>query len=145
MKITSPEFKHNEMIPSGFTCDGDDVNPTFDLEEFPKAAKSLAMIVDDPDAPGKTWVHWVVFDIPLTGKIAENSILGKQGMNDFKKKNYGGPCPPPGSGVHRYFFKMYALDRQLDLREGISKHDLERAMQGHILAQAELIGLYTKD
>ncbi len=142
MKISSPEFEHNEMIPSQFTCDGEDINPTLIIEDIPLETKSLALIVDDPDAPMGTWVHWVVYDIPVTNQIQEDSIPGKQGMNDFRKKDYGGPCPP--SGTHRYFFKLYALDQELNLDEGLSKRDAENAMEGHILAQAELIGLYKR-
>lgn len=142
MRLTSPEFNHNGMIPERFTCDGEDVNPALNIEDVPSDAKSLALIVDDPDAPMGTWVHWVVFDIPVASRIEENSVPGKQGMNDFRKLAYGGPCPP--SGTHRYFFKLYALDCRLQLEEGTRKEDVERAMQGHILAQAELIGLYRR-
>lgn len=142
MKITSPEFKHNTMIPKKFTCQGLDINPALHLEGIPQGTKSLALIVDDPDAPMGIWVHWVVFDIPVVSKIDEDSIPGKQGINDFRRNDYGGPCPP--SGTHRYFFKIYALDSMLNLEEGISKKELEKAMQGHILDKAELIGLYRK-
>lgn len=143
MRLTSPEFEHNKFIPKKFTCQGDDVNPPLIIEEIPGEAKTLALIVDDPDAPMGTWVHWVVYNIPVVSGIDENSIPGKQGINDFGKKDYGGPCPP--SGTHRYFFKVYGLDEELNLEEGISKEDLEEAMQGHILDKAELIGLYKKD
>lgn len=142
MKITSPDFKHNGLIPARFTCQGKDINPALMLEGLPEGTKSLALIVDDPDAPAGTWVHWVVFDIPVKLSIDENSIPGKQGVNDFGRKQYGGPCPP--FGTHRYFFKIYALDKELNLREGISKKELESAMQGHVLDKAELIGLYKK-
>jgi len=142
MKILSPEFENNGPIPSKFTCQGDDINPPLVIENIPKEAKSLVLIVDDPDAPMVTWVHWVVFDIPLINRIEENSIPGKQGRNDFSRKGYGGPCPP--SGTHRYFFKIYALDKILNLSEGIASKELEKAMEGHILEQAELIGLYNK-
>jgi Raf kinase inhibitor-like YbhB/YbcL family protein len=142
MKLSSPAFGNNQSIPSKYTCQGEDINPQLVIEGIPEEAKSLALIVDDPDAPIGTWVHWVVFDMPLFASIKENSIPGKQGVNDFGKRNYGGPCPP--SGTHRYFFKIYALDRELDLKEGIDKATLEKAMQNHILAQAELIGLYKK-
>ena len=142
MKLTSPAFENNKSIPARFTCEGEDINPALTIEGIPAGAKSLALIVDDPDAPVGTWVHWVVFDIPLSGSIGENSVPGKQGINDFRRKDYGGPCPP--SGTHRYFFKIYALDRELALPEGISKQGLEKAMQGHILDKAELIGLYKK-
>jgi Raf kinase inhibitor-like YbhB/YbcL family protein len=142
MKLTSPEFGNNELIPKKFSCQGQDVNPTLVIDDMPKDAKSLALIVDDPDAPGMTWVHWVVYDIPIASEIDENSIPGKQGFNDFGRTNYGGPCPP--SGTHRYFFKLYALDSELNLKEGVRKQDLEKAMHGRILDQAELIGLYKK-
>ncbi|MCM8827649.1 MAG: YbhB/YbcL family Raf kinase inhibitor-like protein [Candidatus Omnitrophica bacterium] len=143
MQIRSPDFEHNGFIPKKFTCQGEDVNPTLIIEGIPQDTKSLALIVDDPDAPMGTWVHWVVFDIePTFNKIEENSVPGKQGINDFGKKDYGGPCPP--FGTHRYFFKVYALDRKLNLKEGITKKELEKAMQGHILDEAELIGLYKK-
>ncbi len=143
MKISSPAFKHNEMIPSKFTCDGADVNPALMIEGVPAEAKTLALIVDDPDAPRGTWVHWVVWNIdPKTKEIKENSVPAgaKQGMTDFRQKNYGGPCPPPGT--HRYFFKLYALDTVLDLGTNADKAKLEAAMKGHIIGQAELIGRY---
>lgn len=142
MKITSPDFEHNGFIPKKFTCQGEDVNPALTLEGVPPGTKSLALIVDDPDAATGMWVHWVVFDIPVTAGVDEDSVPGKQGINDFRRKDYGGPCPP--SGVHRYFFKIYALDKELNLKEGISKSELEKAMQGHIFDRAQLIGLYKK-
>ena len=142
MKLTSPAFENNKSIPSKFTCQGEDINPALVIEDIPAGTKSLALIVDDPDAPMGTWVHWVVYDIAPISRIDENSIPGKQGINDFRKKDYGGPCPP--SGTHRYFFKIYALGKELGLGEGINKKGLEGAMQGHILDQAELIGLYKK-
>lgn len=142
MKLTSPEFEKDKFVPTKFTCQGDDVNPALTIEDVPQGAKSLALIVDDPDAPMGIWVHWVVYDIPVISRIGENSIPGKQGINDFRRKDYGGPCPP--SGTHRYFFKIYALDKVLNLKEGCSKKDLEKAMEGHILDKAELIGLYKK-
>jgi hypothetical protein len=143
MRLTSPEFEHNQYIPKKFTCQGEDISPTLIIEGVPPPTKSLALIVDDPDAPMGTWVHWVVYDIAVVSQIEEDSIPGKQGMNDFGRKNYGGPCPP--SGTHRYFFKIYALDKKLGLPEGISKEDLEKAMEAHILEKAELIGLYKKE
>jgi Raf kinase inhibitor-like YbhB/YbcL family protein len=142
MKIRSSEFEHNGFIPAKFTCQGNDINPPLVIEDIPEGAKSLVLIVDDPDAPGGTWVHWVLFNIPVTGKIEEDSIVGKQGLNDFGRKDYGGPCPP--SGTHRYFFKIYALESELDLSEDAGKQDVERAMEEHILDKAELIGLYEK-
>jgi Raf kinase inhibitor-like YbhB/YbcL family protein len=143
MELKSPEFKDSQFIPAKFSCEGKDVNPALVIENIPQAAKSLALIVDDPDAPMGTWVHWVVFDISPVSGIEENSIPGKQGTNSSGGKNYHGPCPP--SGVHRYFFKIYALDMVLNLKEGVGKEQLEKAMQGHILANAQLLGLYKKN
>ncbi len=143
MKIKSPEFEQNKFIPGKFTCDGADVNPPLIIENIPQQAKSLALIVEDPDAPRGIWVHWVVFDIPVINRIEENSLPGKQGTTDSGGINYSGPCPP--SGTHRYFFKIYALDKNLNLNEGITKEELEEAMSGHILEEAELIGLYKRD
>ena len=142
MKITSPEFEHNQSIPSKFTCEGSDINPALEISGIPDAAQELALIMDDPDAPMGTWVHWVVYNIPLVGRIEEDSIPGTQGSNTLNKKPYHGPCPP--SGTHRYFFKIYALDKKLNLPEGLSKAALEKAMQGHIIGKAELVGLYKK-
>lgn len=142
MKLTSPEFKHNAFIPKKFTCLGEDINPALEVIDIPANAQSLVLIVDDPDAPGQTWIHWVVYDIPVTARISENSIPGVQGHNDFGRQDYGGPCPP--SGVHRYFFKAYALDTKLNLPPGQTKGQIEKVLQSHILAQAELIGLFTK-
>lgn len=142
MNLSSPEFENNKLIPKKFTCQGEDINPALIIEDIPEEAVSLALIVDDPDAPMGMWVHWVVFDIPIVNSIEENSIPGKQGINDFGRKDYGGPCPP--SGTHRYFFKIYALDAMLNLKEGISKEELEKALEGHILEKVELIGLYKK-
>ena len=142
MKLTSKEFKHNEYIPAKFTCQGKDINPGLKIDDIPEGTKNLTLIVDDPDAPMGMWVHWVIYDIAVIPQIEENSIPGKQGINDFGRKNYGGPCPP--SGTHRYFFKIYALDKKLNLAEGINKQELETAMKKHILDKAELIGLYKK-
>lgn len=142
MKLSSPEFNNNGFIPKKFSCLGDDVNPTLVIESIPAGAKSLALIVDDPDAPMGTWVHWVVFNISLISKIDENSIPGQQGMNDFGRQSYGGPCPP--SGTHRYFFKIYALNTAIMTEEIPDKKILENMMEGHILDSAELIGLFKK-
>ena len=143
MELKSPEFKDNQFIPAKFSCEGRDINPPLIINNTPAGTKSLALIVDDPDVPMGTWVHWVVFDIPLLSRIEEGSIPGKQGVNTAGGKNYHGPCPP--SGTHRYFFKLYALDTLLNLKEGISKGQLEKTMQGHILADAQLLGLYKKN
>lgn len=142
MKITSPEFKNNEYIPVKFTCEGEDINPALEISEIPPGTVEMALIVDDPDAPMGTWVHWVVYNIPMVSQIKENSVPGKLGMNNLGKKEYHGPCPP--SGTHRYFFKLYSLDKKLDLHEGMSKGALEKAMKGHILDKAELVGLYKR-
>ena len=145
LTIASPAFKHNESIPAKYTCDGADVNPPLVIEGVPPGAKSLALIVDDPDAPRGTWVHWVVWNIdPKTREIRENSVPAgaKQGVNDFRNRSYGGPCPP--SGTHRYFFKLYALDIAPDLGPDTTKAALESAMKGHVLTEAEIIGLYKR-
>ncbi len=145
LTIASPAFKHNGPIPVKYTCDGTDVNPSLVIEGVPPEAKSLALIVDDPDAPRGTWVHWVVWGMdPKTREIRENSVPAgaKQGMNDFRKRNYGGPCPP--SGTHRYFFKLYALDTAPDLGPDTTKAVLESAMKDHVLTEAEITGLYKR-
>ncbi|MBW2992325.1 YbhB/YbcL family Raf kinase inhibitor-like protein [Candidatus Woesearchaeota archaeon] len=142
LKLTSPVFENNGNIPAKYTCQGDDVNPELSIEGIPGGTKSLVLIVDDPDAPMGTWDHWVVWNIKPTDKIKENSVPGVQGMNDFGKHDYGGPCPP--SGTHRYMFKLYALDTELDIDESAHKKDVEKAMEGHILAKTQLIGLYQK-
>ncbi|MFH1440959.1 MAG: YbhB/YbcL family Raf kinase inhibitor-like protein [Candidatus Omnitrophota bacterium] len=142
MRITSPVFENDGVIPVKFTCDGDDINPELIIDGPPQGAQTLALIVDDPDAPSGTWVHWLVFDIPVVSRIAENSIPGIQGVNDFGKKNYGGPCPP--RDTHRYFFRIFALDKKLGLKDGINRAALEKAMWGHVLDKAELFGLYMR-
>jgi Raf kinase inhibitor-like YbhB/YbcL family protein len=145
LKITSPAFVTNGYIPARYTCDGTDINPPLQIDNVPAESKSLALIVDDPDAPVGMWVHWVVWNIdPATREIAEDNVPrnAAQGKNDWKRNTYGGPCPP--SGVHRYFFKLYALDTRLNLGTGAAKGDLEKAMHGHVLASAELIGLYRR-
>ena len=148
MRITSSAFAPNATIPKQYTCSDKDLAPPLAFEDVPANAQSLALVVDDPDAPSGTWVHWVVYNIPpKTRGIAEGAAdLGGdalQGANDFKKRGYGGPCPPPGK-PHRYFFKLYALDAMLSLPRGASKSDVETAMQGHILGHAELIGLCSR-
>ncbi|MBD3246692.1 MAG: YbhB/YbcL family Raf kinase inhibitor-like protein [Candidatus Omnitrophica bacterium] len=142
MKLTSSAFGSGEAIPKKYTCQGEDVNPPLVFEDIPEHAQSLVLIVDDPDAPAGTWVHWVVYDIPVNAHVEENSVPGTQGENDFGRQDYGGPCPP--SGTHRYFFKLYALDTDLHIPEGKNKGEIERLMQEHILGQAELIGTYSK-
>lgn len=145
MTIKSSAFEHNKSIPAKYTCQGEDVNPPLQFTDVPKESKSLVLIVDDPDAPSKTWVHWVVYNIPPSVvTVEENSTPkgGTQADSDFGKDSYGGPCPPSGS--HRYFFRFYALDTKLDLPEFADKAMIEEAMKGHVLEQAELIGLYQK-
>lgn len=144
MQITSSAFQPNSAIPSKYTCDGANISPQLTIKDIPAAAKSLALIMDDPDAPRGTFVHWVVWNLPPdTKELAEGAtVTAPQGTTDFGKKGYGGPCPP--SGTHRYFFKFYALDTLLDLAPGASKQDLEKAMQGHTLTQGTLMGTYLR-
>lgn len=145
MILTSSEFANKQPIPAHYTCDGDDHNPPLSIADVPMEAKSLALIVDDPDAPMGTWLHWLVWNIPPeTRQIMENVLPygAVEGINDFRKTAYGGPCP--GSGTHRYFFRLYALDTMLNLAEGSARSDLERQMSGHILAETELIGTYQR-
>lgn len=143
LTITSPAFRHGEAIPARFTCDGADSNPPLVIGKIPPKTRTLALIMDDPDAPVGTWVHWVVWNIPAqTREIPENGLPSGAflGMNSWKRNNYGGPCPPSGS--HRYYFRIYALDTLLQLTSSTKKSGLEHAMLGHILAKGELMGTY---
>ena len=150
LKIKSSAFNEGNMIPKKYTCDGTNVSPPLAWEGAPANAKSLALISDDPDAPVGTWVHWVIYNIPPTikelpenippYKIIENGA--QQGTNDFRMIGYGGPCPP--RGIHRYYFKLYALDSMLDSQPGLTKAQLVKAMEGHILAQGQLMGRYQR-
>jgi len=144
MKITSSAFQEGAEIPSKFTCDGADTSPPLQIADIPSEAKSLALIVDDPDAPSGLFTHWLVWNIPpQTGSVREGSApKGAQGANDFGKSGYGGPCPP--SGTHRYYFKVFALDRELDLPSGAKRGQLDAAMKGHVVAQGDLIGRYSR-
>jgi len=153
LSMTSPVFKNGGGIPSKYTCQGEDISPPLMFAGVPDGTKSLTLIVDDPDAPDPaapkmTWVHWVLYNLPPDTKGLEESLASLpagtlEGVNDWKRTGYGGPCPPIGR--HRYFFKLYALDTVLpDLHEPI-KAELEQAMQGHILVQSELIGTYQKE
>lgn len=146
LTVTSTAFKEGGMIPGKYTCDDRDLSPQIAWSGVPAGAKTVALICDDPDAPAGTWVHWVVFNIPVTVKeLAEGASLpagAKQGINDFRKLSYGGPCPP--GGTHRYFFKVYALDAVLALKEGAAKGELLKAMEGHVLAQGQLMGKYKR-
>ena len=151
LKIRSTAFNDGERIPKKYTCDGEDISPPLIWEDIPEGTVTLALISDDPDAPSKTWTHWLIFNIPpeLNGlpegveKVGEleNGIM--QGFNDFGRIGYGGPCPP--FGVHRYFFKLYALDTSLDLEPGTSKEELLEAMEGHIIEKTQMIGLYSRE
>jgi Raf kinase inhibitor-like YbhB/YbcL family protein len=143
LQISSSAFVHNGTIPVRHTCDGEDVSPPLAFGGVPAAARSLVLVVDDPDAPVGDWVHWVVWNIaPETRLVGEGNVPagGSQGRNGWGRNGYGGPCPP--SGTHRYFFKLYALDTTLPLAPGSSKRELERAMEGHVLARGELVGRY---
>jgi Raf kinase inhibitor-like YbhB/YbcL family protein len=144
IKITSSAFQEGGNIPSTFTCDGSDTSPPLQITGVPSGAKSLVLIADDPDAPGGLFTHWLVWNIPSqTNSIAEGSApKGVQGANDFGKSGYRGPCPPPGT--HRYSFKIFALDRDLDLRSGAKRRQVDTAMKGHVIAQGELVGRYAR-
>ena len=144
MKITSSAFQEGGNIPSKFTCDGSDSSPPLQIAGIPSGAKSLALVVDDPDAPSGLFTHWVVWNIsPQTNAIAEGSApKGVQGTNDFGKSGYGGPCPP--SGTHRYYFRIFALDRELNLPSGTKRNQLDAAVKRHVVAQGELMGRYAK-
>jgi len=151
IQLTSTAFAEGKPIPAKYTCDGADLSPPLKWSNVPEGTKSLALISDDPDAPVGTWVHWVIYNIPpdateLAEGLPKSEVLtngAKQGMTDFKRIGYGGPCPPPGR-PHRYFFKVYALDAELDLKPGATKQQLLRAMDGHILAEGQLMGTYQR-
>lgn len=150
MKLSSSAFVEGGLIPKTYTCDGVDISPPLSWSDVPAGAKSLALICDDPDAPVGTWVHWVAFNLPPTvtglpeGLRAEKQLPagGVQGTNSWKRVGYGGPCPP--SGVHRYFFKLYALDTTLSLGNQATAKELLAAMKGHVLAEAETMGRYKR-
>jgi hypothetical protein len=145
--LKSSAFKAGEFIPQKFTCDGENINPFLEIRNIPPEAKSLVLIMDDPDAPAGTWDHWLLWNIdPKTQYIPEDSVPpgARLGKNSFGRLNYGGPCPPRGSNPHRYMFKIYALDVVLELPEGASKQELLKAMEGHILDEEALIGLYAR-
>ncbi len=145
MKLTSPAFEDNQIIPEQYTCNGDNINPSLIISETPENAQSLVLIVSDPDSPAGIFQHWIVYNIaPEINFIKKDSMPEEaiQLKNDFGVANYGGPCP--GTGTHRYFFKIYALDQKLDLPVGAKLQDLEEKMNGHILDSGELVGLYSK-
>jgi len=150
MKIECSQFAEGGMIPAKYTCDGQDMSPPLTWKDAPSGTKSFALISDDPDAPMGTWVHWVIFNIPADATGLEENIPPHkehgngmiQGSNSWPRIGYGGPCPP--GGTHRYFFKLYALDIKIDLKPGVTKDQLFRAMAGHILAEAQLMGKYKR-
>ncbi|MGZ3722230.1 MAG: YbhB/YbcL family Raf kinase inhibitor-like protein [Bdellovibrionales bacterium] len=152
MKLQSPAFQNNSEIPRKYTCEGSDISPPLHWENIPPDTKSLALIVDDPDAPDpkapkRTWVHWLIYNIPARSENLPEGIQSppsgaRFGINDWHREGWGGPCPPKGK--HRYFHKLFALDRTLEFPRPPSKAELEEAMRGHILAQSQLVGLYEK-
>lgn len=144
MKVTSSAFQEGGNIPSKFTCDGGNASPPLAISGVPSEAKTLVLIADDPDAPGGLFTHWLIWNIPpQTNSIAEGSApKGVQGTNDFGNSGYGGPCPP--SGTHRYYFRVFALDRELTLPAGAKRSQLDGAMKGHVVAQGELMGRYAR-
>jgi Raf kinase inhibitor-like YbhB/YbcL family protein len=151
LKLTTTAFASGGKIPTTFTCDGADVSPALGWSAPPPGTQSFALILDDPDAPGRVWVHWLLYDLPATerelpeGLPKEGNLPSgaRQGRNDFGRIGYGGPCPPPGS-AHRYFFRLFALDKKVTLPGGATRKQLERSMSGHILAQTELMGRYSR-
>jgi Raf kinase inhibitor-like YbhB/YbcL family protein len=149
ISISAEEFKEGETIPDEFTCEGKDISPSLSWKGIPAGTKSIALIMDDPDAPGGTFVHWVLYNMPAeTQKLPKAMPLNltdgsMHGMTNFGRPGYGGPCPPPGK-PHRYYFKIYALDTKLNLPPGASKNQVESAMKGHIIAKGELMGKYKR-
>jgi Raf kinase inhibitor-like YbhB/YbcL family protein len=149
--LISSAFAEGQSIPSEYTCDGEDLSPPLSWSTLPDGTRSFALIADDPDAPSGTWVHWVLYDLPATltnlpeGIPKDGEVLqgAKQGKNDFNRLGYGGPCPPRG-GAHRYYFKIYALDKKLGLKAGAAKSAVEKEMRGHVLGEGELMGRYAR-
>ena len=151
LAISSSVFQEGDRIPIKYTCDGQDVSPPLAWSDLPPGTRSLALIVDDPDAPGGTFTHWVLFNIPSDSRELSEAVPtqaqlpsgARQGRNDFRRIGYGGPCPPPGR-PHRYQFTLYALDQPLDLEAGVAKDRLLEAMQGHIVGEGQLTGIYQR-
>ena len=149
-ELTSSVFTQGEPIPVKYTCDGEDISPPLEWGDPPQGTRSFALINDDPDAPVGTWDHWILYNLPSEARSlpeaipsdAELSDGSQHGQNSWRRPGYGGPCPP--SGTHRYFFKLYALDTTLDLASGVNKEQLLQAMEGHVLGQAELMGIYSR-
>ncbi|BBB32042.1 conserved hypothetical protein [Thermotomaculum hydrothermale] len=152
LHLKSPEFKNGGKIPEIFTCDGKDLSPELEITGIPKGTKSLVLIMDDPNAPMGTWVHWVVYNIPATVKTLKRDFPKKpvlpdgttQGKNSWGKIGYGGPCPPKITGEHHYFFKLYAVDRKLNLPPGATKKEVLKAIKGHVRGRARLMGRYKR-
>jgi len=152
MKISSPAFPDQGFIPVEYTCDGSNISPPLAWEGAPRETQSFSLIMDDPDASAGVWVHWLVYDIagdkkglaPYISPLLKLPDGARQGKNSFLRIGYGGPCPPPGYGAHRYFFKLYALDSMLRLRSNVSREQLETAMKGHILERAEFMGRFQR-
>lgn len=155
MLQVASSFGHHENVPRDFTCEGKNLSPELKISGIPKGAKTLAVVCDDPDAPAGTFTHWVLWNYPVRGdtvvipegvpKVAKLPNGAMQGINDFGRFGYDGPCPPKGHGTHHYHFKVYALDVELQLSGSVKKRDLEKAMEGHVLAKGELVGLYRRD
>lgn len=151
MQLKTTAFANGGDIPARFTCDGTDDSPALEWTEPPAGTQSFALLADDPDAPRGTWVHWVLYDLPATARELPEGLPpegtlpsgARQGRNDFRKIGYGGPCPPPGP-AHRYFFRLFALGRALGLPSGAKRADVDRAMEGHVLARAEVMGRYRR-
>jgi len=145
LTVTSPAFEAGATIPGKHTCEGEDVSPALVWGDPPEGTKSFALLCDDPDAPVGNWSHWVLWNVEPTARgLEEGSTAGVSGQSDFRRPGYGGPCPPEGHGPHRYFFEVYALDSTLDLPESTKKKQLEKAMEGHVLAKGELMGRYER-
>jgi Raf kinase inhibitor-like YbhB/YbcL family protein len=145
MKISSPAFKDGGVIPFKYSCEGGNINPEIDIDKVPEEARSLVLIVDDPDAPGGIWTHWILYNIPAdTTKIAENSAPGKQGISTSRQKGYIGPCPP-GKETHRYFFRLYALDTDLEESDGLTREKIDKKIKGHVVGTAEMMGYYSAE
>ena len=151
LQLKTAVFKAGGDIPVRHTCDGSDVSPALAWSDAPAGTRSFALIMDDPDAPAGTWVHWLLYDLPATAQELAEDVPARielpsgarQGRNDFRRVGYGGPCPPRGP-AHRYFFRLYALDAKLNLRGGLARSELDRAMRGHVLAEAELMARYAR-
>ena len=151
LQLKTAAFKAGGNIPSKYTCDGGDTSPALAWSGAPAGTQAFALVMDDPDAPGGTWVHWLMYDVPTSvlelpeGVPAQLELPSgaRQGRNDFRRVGYGGPCPPRGP-AHRYFFRLYALDAKLNLRAGAVRADLDRAMRGHVVAEAELMARYSR-